>query len=166
MDCKSVKEMIVRYSSGDLMASEKATLDRHIESCECCKEYFLHSQKLWDTLEVWEEIEPRAEFVTEFWSRVNKEEEKAASGILGWLRGYRPKLAVSGALATVLMVGVFTFALFGPGDLDSVFTGGDEKDELILSELDRATNTETTELLAIYGPWDNSYGVIGNGGMN
>lgn len=166
MECKSVKEMIVRYSSGDLTGSDKAIVERHIDECACCMEYFMSSQKLWDTLDAWEDIEPSGQFVTEFWSKVSEEEDKAASGILGWLRGFKPRLAVSGALATVLMVGIFTFALFGPGDIENLFRGGDERDEMILSELDRATSTETTELLAIYGPWDNSYGAYGNGGMN
>ena len=166
MECKDVKELIIGYSSGDISESEKTVVDRHISTCTGCEQYFMRSQKLWDTLDVWEEVEPKAEFVTEFWQKVDSEEEKAGAGLFGWLRGFRPKLAVSGALATVMIVGVFTFALLGPGAIDEVFRGGDENDEMILSELDRATNSETTELLAIYGPWDNSFGVNRNGGMN
>ena len=72
---------------------------------------------------------------------------KLKQGSLAGLKGFRPKLAVSGALATVFIVGIFTFALLGPGTLDRVFRSADEKDEMILIELDRATASETSELL-------------------
>lgn len=166
MECRSIKELIVRYSSGDIEESERTVVDEHIKDCNACAKYYVSSEKLWDTLDAWDEIEPEDGFVTKFWSKVSDEEEKAKAGLFGWLRGFKPKLAVSGALATVFIVGIFTFALLGPGTLDQVFQSGDEKDEIILSELDRATSSETSELLAIYGPWDNSLGPNGNGGMN
>jgi len=166
MECRSIKELIVRYSSGDIEETEKVLVDEHIRGCSRCEQYFLHSEKLWDALDAWKEIEPGREFVAKFWNKVSAQEDKARTGFFGWLKGFRPKLAVSGALATVFIVGMFTFALLGPGKLDGVFRSTDEKDEIILIELDRATNTETSELLAIYGPWDNSFDVNGNGGMN
>ncbi len=166
MECRSIKELIVRYSSGDIEEAEKVLVDEHVRDCNGCEQYFIRSERLWDTLDSWDEIEPERGFVTEFWNKVSAEEDKAKAGFFGWLRGFKPKLAVSGALATVFIVGIFTFALLGPGTLDGVFRSGDEKDEIILSELDRATNSETSELLAIYGPWDNSFDANGNGGMN
>ena len=166
MECRSIKELIVRYSSGDIVESEKSLVDLHIRECDSCEEYFVRSERLWDTLDTWEEIEPSGEFVAKFWDKVSIEEEKAGRGFFDWLKVFRPKLAVSGALATILMVGVFTFALLGPGALDDVFRSGDERDEMMLIELDRATNAEASELLAIYGPWDNSYSLNGNGGMH
>lgn len=165
MECSSVRELIIRYSSGDIVESEKSLVNLHIKECGSCEKYFMRSEKLWSTLDAWDEIEPAGEFVTKFWDKVSMEEDKTG-GLLGWFRGFRPKLAVSGALATVFIVGVFTFALLGPGTLEDVFRSGDERDEMMLSELDRATNSEASELLAIYGPWDNSYGAGGNGGMN
>lgn len=174
MECRSIKELIVRYSSGDIEETEKILVDDHIRDCNACEKYFISSEKLWDTLDAWDEIEPEREFITKFWNKVSAEEEKAKAGFFGWLKGFKPKLAVSGALVTVFIVGIFSFALLGPGTLDGLFRSGDEqvfrngdaRDEIILSELDRATNSETTELLAIYGPWDNSFDVNDNGGMN
>ena len=166
MECKDIKELIVRYSTGDIEEKEKALVDRHVKDCQGCENYLLRSQNLWDTLDAWEDIEPEREFITEFWSKVSLEEDRASAGFLGFLKSFKPKLAVSGALATIFIVGIFTFALLGPGTLENVFRSGDEKDEMILIELDRATSSETSELLAIYGPWDNSFNANGNGGMN
>ena len=166
MECRSIKELIVRYSSGDIEETEKVLVDEHIRDCSGCEQYFMGSEKLWDMLDAWDEIEPEREFIAEFWNKVSVQEDKAKAGFFGWLKGFKPKLAISGALATVFIVGISTFVLLGPGTLDKVFRSSDEKDEMILIELDRATNTETSELLAIYGPWDNSFDVNGSGGMN
>jgi hypothetical protein len=166
MECRGIKELIVRYSSDDIEEAEKVIVDEHIRDCSGCEQYFLRSEKLWDTLDAWDEIEPEGEFVTKFWNNVSVEEDKAKTGFFGWLKGFKPNLAVSGALATVFIVGIFTFALLGPGTLDRAFRSADEKDEMILIELDRVTTSETSELLAIYGPWDNSFDVNGIGGMN
>lgn len=166
MECRNIKEMIIRYSSGDIDDRERVLVDRHIRECGDCGIYFKRSQNLWGVLDSWRDIEPERQYVTRFWKKVSIEDEKAATGLIGFLKGFKPRLAISGALATVLLVGIFTFALLGPGTLERVFQSSDEKDEMILIELDRATNSETSELLAIYGPWDNSFSANGNGGMN
>lgn len=166
MECRDIKELIVRYSSGDIEEKEKALVDEHVRDCHGCEQYYLRSERLWETLDTWEEIEPEREFVTKFWNKVSAGEDKAKTGFFGWLKGFKPKLAVSGALATVFIVGIFTFALLAPGTLDRAFRSADEKDEMILIELEKATTSETSALLAIYGPWDNSFSANGNGGMN
>lgn len=167
MECRNIKEYIIRYSSGDIEGSERDLVDEHVKACKDCRWYLLRSEKLWDTLDVWEEVEPRGEFITEFWKRVSSQENTARGGLWSYLKSLRPSLAVTtGALASIFIVGVFTFAVFGPGITDTPLRDSDERDELILIELDRATTTEASELLAIYGPWDNSFDAIGNGGMN
>jgi len=166
MECRNIKEYIIWYSSGDIEGSEKDLVDEHVKECKDCSRYLIRSEKLWDALDVWEEVVPRGEFITEFWKRVSSQENTAQAGLWGYLKSLRPSLAVTGALATILIVGIFTFAVFGPGIIDTPLRNSDERDELILIELDRATTTETSEVLAIYGPWDNSFDAIGNGGMN
>jgi len=166
MDCRDIKEYIVRYSTGDIEEREKVLVDEHVKECSDCSQYLLRSEKLWDTLDMWEDVEPRGEFVTEFWKRLPSQENAAQAGLLGWLKSLRPNLAVTGALATIFIVGIFTFAVFGPGTINTPLRDTDERDELILIELDRVTTEETSEMLAIYGPWDNSYDANGNGGMN
>jgi hypothetical protein len=166
MECRHIKEYIIRYSSGDIEEREKVVVDEHVKACKDCSQYLLRSEKLWDTLDVWEDVEPGRQYIPEFWERVSSEESAPGGGLLGWLKSLKPPLAVTGALATIFIVGIFTFAVFGPGTLDMPFGDADDRDELILIELDRATSEETSEVLAIYGPWDNSFDANGNGGMN
>ena len=159
---------MIQYSSGDLPDSDKEFVETHLGECEECSAYLAHSNMVWDVLDEWKDIEPGAEFVSEFWRRLS-EEEKDRMTFFGLFNIPRPGLAVAGALATVLIVGIFTFAIFSPDQEMNRFSERDEQDDLILQELDRATTSEAPEALAIYGPWDNGVEIMrinGNGGMN
>lgn len=169
MDCRDIKELVIQYSLGDLPEGDEVLVETHLDACEECTAYLAQSQMAWKMLDEWEGIEPGGEFVSEFWRRV-AQDEMERKNFFGLFNIPRPGLALAGALATVLIVGVFTFALFEP-DQDSMrFTERDEQDDQILRELDMATTSETPpESLAIYGPWDNGVEIMrinGNGGMN
>lgn len=168
MDCRNIKELIVRYSSGDLPGSDRELVEVHVEECEECRAYLSRSYKLWDLLGEWQAIETGTGYVSDFWDRVSREKD-GRRGFFGRLREFRPNWTLAGALATVLIVGIFTFAVFGPESGYRGFSDRDEQDELILLELDRATSRDTAEVLAIYGPWENDIDVVninGDGGMN
>ncbi len=168
MDCRDIQELVVQYSSGDLPGSDKEFVETHLRDCEECRAYLSRSYKLWDLLDEWQGVEPGREYVADFWHRVSGEEDHG-KGFFGRLKEFRPNWALAGAVASVLIVGIFTFAVFGPESGYEGFSERDEQDELILLELDMATSRETAEALAIYGPWDNGINVIninGKGGMN
>lgn len=169
MDCRDIKELVIQYSSGDLPEGDKQFVEAHLAECDDCNAYLSQSYRAWNMLDEWEDMEPGGEFVSEFWRRVAKE-EMDRKGFFGLFNIPRPGLALAGALATVLIVGIFTFALFSPEEESVRFTERDEQDDQILRELDRATTSETPpEALAIYGPWDNEVEIMrinGNGGMN
>ncbi len=168
MDCSDFKELIVSYSSDDLSGGDKALVETHLKECGECGLYLSQSNELWNLLDEWKKIEPGDEYVADFWQRVSKEEADHR-GFLGVFKKFRFNWAIAGAFASILIVGIFTFAIFGPGSGNGIFTASDERDELILLELDRATSRETADVLAIYGPWDNGIDTVninGNGGMN
>ncbi len=168
MECRDMKKHLIRYSSGDLPESDRVFVESHLGDCKECGTYLAQSYRAWDMLDEWKEIETGRDYVSEFWKRVSNEETNRRS-FLRFLRIPRPQLALAGALATVLIVGIFTFAIFSPDRGMERLTEGDEQDDLILEELDRATSGEVSDALAIYGPWDNEVEIMrinGNGGMN
>lgn len=168
MDCRDIKELIVQYSSEDLPASDREFVEGHVGECEECRAYLSRSYKLWDLLDEWQGMDPGTEYVSDFWNRVSSEED-GRKGFLGRLKEFRLNWALAGALASVLIVGIFTFAVFGPESGYLGFSDRDEQDELILLELESATSRDTAEVLAIYGPWENDLDIIninGDGGMN
>ena len=88
MECRNVKELIVRFSSGDAQENDKVLVDEHIRDCKGCEQYLLRSEKLWDTLDTLDVIEPEPEYVTKFWNKVTAHEDKAKAGFFGWLKGF------------------------------------------------------------------------------
>lgn len=168
MDCSDFKELIVSYSSDDLSGDDKALVEAHLKECGECSLYLSQSNELWNLLDDWKGIETGGDYVTDFWQRVSSE-EAGSGGFLAIFKKLRFNWALAGAFASILIVGIFTFAIFAPDAGKSIFTAADERDELILLELDRATSRETADVLAIYGPWDSGIDTVninGNGGTN
>lgn len=169
MECKDLRELVVQYSSGDLPDGDKDFVETHLRECGECSALLRRSDALWSLLDEWKDVEPRTEFVSEFWSRVSKEESRKSRGFFGIFKNKKPAWTLAGALASFLLVGVFTFAILGPGeDLNTLFSR-DERDEKILIELDNATTRDTTAALEIYGPWDSGMDIVninGSGGFN
>lgn len=167
MECKDLRELVVRHSSGDLSGDERALVESHLPGCGECSELFSHSNAVWMLLDEWKEIEPRNDYISEFWSRVEKEESRA--GFWGSLFKSRPRWKLAGALASVLVVGVFSLLVFTGDPGGSVLAENDMKDDMLLLELDSATSRDTAAALEIYGPWDGGIDVVninGNGGFN
>lgn len=155
MECSDYRELIVSWSSGDLPPSGIESIEAHIRECPGCSLYMSQSGRVWNLLDEWREIEPRSDFVSAFWDRVSKEESAPGRGVFSYVRKLRLSWALAGALASVLIAGIFTFALFKPDPGFETYADNDARDEQILLELDHATTRETTDVLSIYGPWEN-----------
>ncbi len=169
MECRDCRELIISFSSGDLPSSGRESIEAHIGECPECGLYMSQSAGVWNLLDEWREIEPRGDFVSSFWDRVSREEREPAWGVLPRLRKLGLSWTLAGALASVLIVGIFTFALFKPDSGFMTYADNDARDEQILLELDNATTRETTDALSIYGPWENSVQIMkinGYGDMN
>lgn len=166
MDCKDIKETLVQYSLGDLTDVDKVIVDSHLESCEECKNYLDESQSLWNLLEVGADIEPDSEFIGKFWDKVNIEQPDLKPGFMHWIRGVKPNLTLAGAMASIFLVSIITFGVFNSDTRDGILMSKDERDERVLIELDNALAMETSDVLSIYGPWDEGTDVNNSGGVN
>ncbi|MCC6712432.1 MAG: hypothetical protein IT344_03635 [Candidatus Dadabacteria bacterium] len=167
MECKDLREMVVSHSSGDLAGEGRVLVESHLSGCAECSELFSNSNEVWRLLGEWEEIEPGNDYVSEFWSRVEKEEARVGFWSSLWHSGAGWKLA--GALASVLVVGIFSLVIFTGDPGGNVVADRDVQDDMLLLELDSATSRDTTAALEIYGPWDGGIDVVninGNGGFN
>jgi hypothetical protein len=169
MECKDYKDLIIGYSSGDLPASDRESVEAHVRECETCRLYLAQSDRVWSLLDDWRGIEPRSDFVSGFWERVSEEERKSSRGFFSPFKKPRLNWALTGALASVLILGILTFVLFKPDSGFRIYAEKDARDEQILLELDSATSRETAEALSIYGPWENRVEIMkinGYGDMN
>lgn len=159
MGCSEVRELIAGYSSGDMPDSGWEEVESHIAECEDCNLYLSRYEGVWDLLDEWRGIEPRTDFVSGFWAQVAEEERAHDRGFFkkimhGW--------GLAGAFATVLIVGVFTFAMLKPQSGIIGYADNDTLDDQLLHELDKATtiNTADSDALSIYGPWDSGVEIM------
>lgn len=166
MECKEIKETLIEYTLADLSYAEKANIESHLDGCADCRAFVSESKGLWSLLETWEEVEPSSDFISDFWDKVSVEETKAKPGFLNWIQNIKPNWTLAGAMASIFLVSIITFGAFSPETRNSLFMSADERDELILIELDNAISRETADVLSIYGPWDGGSEINGNGGFN
>jgi anti-sigma factor RsiW len=166
MDCKNIKENLVQYSLDDLRDTEKISVESHLESCSECRDYLAESENLWNLLEVSGEIEPDAEFLSNFWDKVNVDGPKIKPGFIHWIRNINLNWTLAGAMASIFLVSIITFGVFSTDTRNRLLMSTDERDELVLMELDDAIAKETSDVLSIYGPWDSEADVNGSGGVN
>ncbi len=166
MECNNIKELLTQHSLDALGQDEKVSVERHLEECNDCTLYLSESRELWGLLDTWDEIEPDGKFVANFWDKTSIKETKLQPGFLSRFRNLKPNWGVAGAMASIFLVSVITFAVFSSDSTNTLYTSADEQDELVLLELDNALSRETSDVLSIYGPWDGAMDVSGNGGMN
>lgn len=164
MECKELKETLVQYSLDEMSSDERVNIESHITGCDDCKNYVSESKGLWSLLEKWEEVEPSGNYISNFWDKV--EETAPAPGFLHWIQNIKPNWTLAGAMASVFLVSIITFGAFSPEIRNSIFMSADERDELVLLELDDALSRETADLLSIYGPWDGGPEIGADGGIN
>ncbi len=164
MECRDIKETLIQYSLDDLDVSEKTSIESHLDSCTECRSFISESKELWSLLETWEDLEPSSNFISNFWDKV--EQTKPAPGFINWIRNIKPNWTLAGAMASIFLVSIITFGVFNPETRNSLFMSADERDELLIIELDDALSRETADVLSIYGPWDGSSEINGNGGVN
>ncbi len=164
MECKEIKETLIQYTLEDLAESEITTIEKHLGGCDECRSFVSESKELWSLLDAWGELEPRGDYISSFWDKV--EETAPAPGFLDWIRNVKLNWTLAGAMASIFLVSIITFGVFNPDTRNALFMSADEQDELIIIELDDALSRETADVLSIYGPWDGSSEINGNGGLN
>lgn len=161
MDCKNIKELLTQYSLGDQKHLDHEELHNHLDNCTECRDYVLESRSLWSLLETRDEIEPDPEFLSNFWDKAAKDEVKLQPGFLKRFRNIKLNWTLAGAMASIFLVSIITFGVFSSDTSNNLFMSADERDELVLIELDNAISTETADVLAIYGPWDGGTDITG-----
>lgn len=164
MECKELKETLVQYSLDEVGSDEKVSIENHIGDCHECRSYVSESKGLWSLLETWDEVEPHSSYIANFWDKV--EETKPAPGFLHWVQNIKLNWTLAGAMASIFLVSIITFGAFSPEMRNSILMSADERDELVLLELDDALSRETADLLSIYGPWDGGPEIGSDGGIN
>ncbi|MEE9213823.1 MAG: hypothetical protein V3U54_03380 [Thermodesulfobacteriota bacterium] len=148
------KDRIIRYLSGDLVGEELISVEKLISEKLEYKEYYENLKRSWEALEHIEDIEPKGNYVSDFWNKVEMSESKTNTGYLNFFRSRRTGWTLVGSFVSILIIGVFIFSLFSSRNTNVSFTDLDKRDEMLLIDVDNSISRNVTEILEVYGPWN------------
>ena len=80
MECGQIQNMIPAYLDGIVSPEEKSLVERHVSSCDPCRQVFEEHQRARDLVKTLEEVEPPPRFAQRIMAQV--EEEAAEKGFL------------------------------------------------------------------------------------
>lgn len=111
MECHTIKKCLPIYLDGELSSAEAARVKQHLDVCsDCLAEYELCKQT-WDICDMVPKIEPRADFVSQFWTRLSNEQtplEKLFAGLKNIFTFKKPAMAfVFSAVAIIIFMSAF-----------------------------------------------------------
>lgn len=74
MRCEKIKEKLSAFIDNELDREKTSDIEKHLAECSDCNQELKILAKTWDSLEVWEKIEPSDNFEARFWQRVRERE--------------------------------------------------------------------------------------------
>ena len=149
---EEIHEQINSYISGELSEDESTEVRRLIESSEEVRVYYEQVSNMWRTLDGIEQIEPDPDYISKFWSKVEREESKKKYSFLN-LFNLNKKWAFAGSFGVFLVICSFVINTYVVNNGNGVFVNNVD-DETLLSNLDESIVPKTPDSLNIYGPWD------------
>ncbi len=73
MRCENIKSLIIDYTTNELNQEDRNNVQSHIKKCQECNHFFKLAYNEWKLLDEWGSIEPKADFITNFWYRISNE---------------------------------------------------------------------------------------------
>jgi anti-sigma factor RsiW len=117
MKCHLIENKLSAYQDGELSASEKEQVERHLAGCHACRELYVKLQQVWKNLGEMSEIRPTTGFYERVSRRINQAPKRGVWGTLlgGWgLKGLPSPAIVS----VILAIGIISGALIGNSLVD------------------------------------------------
>jgi anti-sigma factor RsiW len=99
-------ELMMAYTAGTLEPEVQIELERHVSSCEGCREMAAQQKAVWEALDDWRPAPVSADFNDRLYQRIAAEE---AAGWwrrpfqMDWSWMFRPAVPVAGACAALMI---------------------------------------------------------------
>lgn len=112
MKCHKIETKLSAYQDGELSASEKEQVERHLAGCHACREQHVKLQQVWKNLGEIAEIRPTPGFYERVSQKIDQAPERRVWDSL-W-GNWRLKAYPSPAIVSVLLaIGILCGALIG-----------------------------------------------------
>lgn len=88
MNCHWIQDNLSAYMDEELSETQIATINAHLRSCTGCRTEYERLSKAWESLDLWEELEPQPELMRKILHAVREEKRSQ------WFRIMLPAAAV------------------------------------------------------------------------
>jgi len=86
--CRNWGKEISAYLDGEMESIGRAGFESHLGECDACREALASQRRLAAALKTLPQVEPSAQFETDFWARISRVEQ-TASDRLTWAKRLR-----------------------------------------------------------------------------
>ena len=102
----SSAELMMAYTAGALEPTAQIELERHMVTCESCRQIAAEQKAVWDALDTWRPEAISPDFNDRLYQRISEEAAVAwwqRPFRFNWARGLRPALPVAAACAAIMV---------------------------------------------------------------
>jgi anti-sigma factor RsiW len=140
MKCEQVRELLGAYCAGELGSEEAGEIKKHVTSCSECARECREMTAVVSALKDFERIEPREDFSTRLWEKIEQAEARKLvfrlALVAGFLRGNR-RLVVTGCVvfAFSLLSAIYVLTQMGGGARVEVADRGVVSEGFVMREI-------------------------------
>jgi predicted anti-sigma-YlaC factor YlaD len=85
MKCRNIQKKLSAYQDRELKPEEKEQISRHLENCQSCREQYEKLERVWQTLEEFQEIRPDPWFYPQLVRKVKEPRERSLLPGVQWV---------------------------------------------------------------------------------
>jgi anti-sigma factor RsiW len=113
MKCHKIENKLSVFQDGELSASEKEQVERHLAGCHACREQHVKLQQTWKALGEMAEIRPTQGFYERVSQKIREAAEQNGFGVFGWANWKFRTMMSPAAVSILLAIGILCGALIG-----------------------------------------------------
>jgi len=110
MNCRHIQKKLTAFQDGELNADERMLVSTHLQSCPSCRNVYNKMEKVWQSLNMIQEIEPSPKFERNLYWKLHTSANQHQPQRFPWFLKLLPTPAVTIAM---LLIGVSLGAFLG-----------------------------------------------------
>jgi anti-sigma factor RsiW len=118
MKCTQVQNRLSAFQDGELGPQEAKRVSEHLENCPACRDRYAEMEKVWQALEVFQEILPEPGFYGQLAKKINESNETPSPAGFQWIfQFFSSPWATSTLLIAGILIGTFLGNILVKNDL-------------------------------------------------
>jgi predicted anti-sigma-YlaC factor YlaD len=110
MHCRHIQKKLSAFQDGALNADERVLVSKHLQSCPSCRSVYADMEKVWQSLNAINEIEPSPTFERDLYWKIHATANQHQRQWFSWVLQLLPTPAITVA---ILLIGVSLGAFLG-----------------------------------------------------